>query len=138
MTDSPKGEDIIFSYNFLYHLNPIIHWKNGLIAYDSSVITSSTSNDFATAVRSVTLVGKVKKPSLPSCPLSNYFHQEIKDVGEYVAISSLHLFQGNMDLPPLSFPASLVEKWDDEEEPEEIAAVLKVVPPAYKHYLDVF
>ncbi|MBW0532850.1 hypothetical protein O181_072565 [Austropuccinia psidii MF-1] len=43
-----------------------------------------------------------------------------------------------MDLPPLSFHASLEEKWDEEEEPEEIETVSKVVPPAYHQYLDVF
>ncbi|MBW0471082.1 hypothetical protein O181_010797 [Austropuccinia psidii MF-1] len=43
-----------------------------------------------------------------------------------------------MDLPPLSFHASLEEQWDEEEEPEGIATVLKVVPPAYHQYLDVF
>ncbi|MBW0505306.1 hypothetical protein O181_045021 [Austropuccinia psidii MF-1] len=43
-----------------------------------------------------------------------------------------------MDLPPLSFHASLEEHWDEEEEPEEIETVLKVVPPAYHQYLDVF
>ncbi|MBW0587301.1 hypothetical protein O181_127016 [Austropuccinia psidii MF-1] len=43
-----------------------------------------------------------------------------------------------MDLPPLSFHASLEEQWDEEEEPEEIEAVLKAVPPAYHKYLDVF
>ncbi|MBW0464490.1 hypothetical protein O181_004205 [Austropuccinia psidii MF-1] len=43
-----------------------------------------------------------------------------------------------MDLPPLSFHASLEEKWDEEEEPEEIETVLKVVPPPYHHNLDVF
>ncbi|MBW0495158.1 hypothetical protein O181_034873 [Austropuccinia psidii MF-1] len=43
-----------------------------------------------------------------------------------------------MDLPPLSFHASLEEKWDEKEEPEEIETVLKVVPPAYHQYLDVF
>ncbi|MBW0527072.1 hypothetical protein O181_066787 [Austropuccinia psidii MF-1] len=43
-----------------------------------------------------------------------------------------------MDLPPLSFHASLKEQWDKEEEPEEIETVLKVVPPAYHQYLDVF
>ncbi|MBW0530692.1 hypothetical protein O181_070407 [Austropuccinia psidii MF-1] len=43
-----------------------------------------------------------------------------------------------MDLPPLSFHASLEEQWYEEEEPEEIKAVLKVVPPAYHQYLDVF
>ncbi|MBW0574668.1 hypothetical protein O181_114383 [Austropuccinia psidii MF-1] len=37
-----------------------------------------------------------------------------------------------MDLPPLSFHASL------EEETEEIKTVLKVVPPVYNQYLDLF
>ncbi|MBW0560455.1 hypothetical protein O181_100170 [Austropuccinia psidii MF-1] len=64
--------------------------------------------------------------------------KEIKDVGEDVSISSLNLFQGDMDLPLLSFHASLEEKWDEEEEPEEIETVLKVVPPSYHQYLDVF
>ncbi|MBW0550254.1 hypothetical protein O181_089969 [Austropuccinia psidii MF-1] len=31
-----------------------------------------------------------------------------------------------------------VALWDDEEEPEEIETVLKVVPPVYHQYLDVF
>ncbi|MBW0493832.1 hypothetical protein O181_033547 [Austropuccinia psidii MF-1] len=43
-----------------------------------------------------------------------------------------------MDLPPLSFHASLEEQWDEEEDPEEIETVLKVVPPSYHQYLDVF
>ncbi|MBW0517148.1 hypothetical protein O181_056863 [Austropuccinia psidii MF-1] len=42
-----------------------------------------------------------------------------------------------MDLTPLSFHASPEEKWDEEEEPEEIETVFKVVPPAYHQYLDV-
>ncbi|MBW0574892.1 hypothetical protein O181_114607, partial [Austropuccinia psidii MF-1] len=108
-------------------------------------------NDFTTAVNSVALVGELKTPSLPPSvhnpsifpsqsllPYRDEVFKEIKDVGEDVAISSLHLFQGDMDLPPLSFHASLEEQWDEEEEPEEIETVLKVVPPAYHHYLDVF
>ncbi|MBW0503443.1 hypothetical protein O181_043158 [Austropuccinia psidii MF-1] len=43
-----------------------------------------------------------------------------------------------MDLTPLSFHASLEEQWDEEEETEEIETVLKVVPPAYCQFLDVF
>ncbi|MBW0503046.1 hypothetical protein O181_042761 [Austropuccinia psidii MF-1] len=43
-----------------------------------------------------------------------------------------------MDLPTLSFHAFLEEQWDEEEEPEEIETVLKVVPPAYHQYLEVF
>ncbi|MBW0508568.1 hypothetical protein O181_048283 [Austropuccinia psidii MF-1] len=62
----------------------------------------------------------------------------MKDFGEDVAISSLHLFQGDMDPPPLSFHASLEEQWDVEEEKEEIETVLNVVPPSYHQYLDVF
>ncbi|MBW0532975.1 hypothetical protein O181_072690, partial [Austropuccinia psidii MF-1] len=148
---SPKGEDLILNYDFLYHFTPIIDWKNGLITYDSSGIILSTGNDFSTAVNSVAVVGKLKTPCLPSSvhipsiipsqsllPLRDKVFKEIKDVGEDVSISSLHLFQGDMDLPPLSFHASLEEQWDEEEEPEEIVTVLKVVPPAYHHYLDVF
>ncbi|MBW0524257.1 hypothetical protein O181_063972 [Austropuccinia psidii MF-1] len=124
--DSPKGEDLILGYDFLYLFKPIINWKNGLITYDSSHkdssgIKSYASNALAAAVNSVALVFK-----------------EIKDVGEDVASSSLHLFKGDKNLPPLSFHASLEEQWDEEEEPEEIEDVLKVVPPACHHYLDVF
>ncbi|MBW0568498.1 hypothetical protein O181_108213, partial [Austropuccinia psidii MF-1] len=43
-----------------------------------------------------------------------------------------------MDIPTLSFHASLEEQWDEEEDPEEIETVLKVVPPVYHQYLDVF
>ncbi|MBW0522339.1 hypothetical protein O181_062054 [Austropuccinia psidii MF-1] len=149
--DSPKGEDLILGYDFLYHFDPIIDWKNGLITYDSShngssAINYSASKALATAVNSVALVGELKTLSLtssvhipsiiPSQPLlksRDEFFKEIKDVGKDVAISSLPLFQGDMDLPPLYFHASL-----EEEEPEEIETVLKVVPPAYHQYLDVF
>ncbi|MBW0508206.1 hypothetical protein O181_047921 [Austropuccinia psidii MF-1] len=68
--DSLKGEDLILGYDFLYNFNGIINWKNGLITYDSSHkyssgIVSSTSNDFATSVNSVALVGELETPSLP-------------------------------------------------------------------------
>ncbi|MBW0543971.1 hypothetical protein O181_083686 [Austropuccinia psidii MF-1] len=103
--DSPKGEDLILGYDFLYHFNPIIDWKNGLITYDSrhkysSGILPSASNVFATPFNSVALVGELKIPSLPSSvhipsiipsqsllSLRDEFFKEIKDVGEDVAIS---------------------------------------------------
>ncbi|MBW0504257.1 hypothetical protein O181_043972 [Austropuccinia psidii MF-1] len=43
-----------------------------------------------------------------------------------------------MDLPPLSFHASLEEHLDEKEEQEEAETVLRIVPPAYNQYLDVF
>ncbi|MBW0469344.1 hypothetical protein O181_009059 [Austropuccinia psidii MF-1] len=43
-----------------------------------------------------------------------------------------------MDLPPLSFHASLEKQSDDVEEPEKCETMMKVVPPAYHNYLDVF
>ncbi|MBW0498374.1 hypothetical protein O181_038089 [Austropuccinia psidii MF-1] len=52
-------------------------------------------------------------------------------------MSSLHLFQGDRDLPPLSFHASLEYQWDEEEVPEETETVLKVFHPAYHQYLDI-
>ncbi|MBW0484229.1 hypothetical protein O181_023944 [Austropuccinia psidii MF-1] len=148
--DSPKGEYLILGYDFLHHFNPIIDWKNGFITYYSSGINSSTGDDLSTAIKSVSQVGELKKPSLPysfhipsiipSKPLlqsRDEFFKEIKDVGEDFAISSLHLFQGYTDLPPLSFHTSLEEKWDEDKEPEESETVMKVVPPFYHQYLDV-
>ncbi|MBW0509115.1 hypothetical protein O181_048830 [Austropuccinia psidii MF-1] len=43
-----------------------------------------------------------------------------------------------MDLPPLSYHDSLEELWDEEEEPEEVEAVMKVFPSFYHQYLDLF
>ncbi|MBW0579673.1 hypothetical protein O181_119388 [Austropuccinia psidii MF-1] len=43
-----------------------------------------------------------------------------------------------MDLPPSSYHDSLEELWDEEEEPEEIGTVMKVVPSVYHQYLDIF
>ncbi|MBW0511988.1 hypothetical protein O181_051703 [Austropuccinia psidii MF-1] len=98
--DSPKGEDLILGYDFLYHFNPIIDWKNVLITHDfghkdSGGITSSTSNAFATAVNSVSLAGELKTPSLPPSVIPSQslllsrdeVFKDIKDVVEDVAIS---------------------------------------------------
>ncbi|MBW0559962.1 hypothetical protein O181_099677 [Austropuccinia psidii MF-1] len=43
-----------------------------------------------------------------------------------------------MDLPPSSYHDSLEELWNEEEEPEEVKTVMKVVPSVYNQYLDVF
>ncbi|MBW0569165.1 hypothetical protein O181_108880 [Austropuccinia psidii MF-1] len=43
-----------------------------------------------------------------------------------------------MDLPLSSYHDSLEELWDEEEEPEEVETVMKVVPSVYHQYLDVF
>ncbi|MBW0487469.1 hypothetical protein O181_027184 [Austropuccinia psidii MF-1] len=69
--NSPKGEDLVLGYEFLYHFNPIIDCKNELITYDSSHkdssgIKYSAINALAAAVNSVSLVGELKTPSPPS------------------------------------------------------------------------
>ncbi|MBW0538949.1 hypothetical protein O181_078664 [Austropuccinia psidii MF-1] len=43
-----------------------------------------------------------------------------------------------MDLPPSSYHNSLEEFWDEEEDPEEIETVMKVVPSVYHQYLNLF
>ncbi|MBW0473395.1 hypothetical protein O181_013110 [Austropuccinia psidii MF-1] len=43
-----------------------------------------------------------------------------------------------MDLSPASSHDSLEELWDEEEKPEEIETMTKVVPSVYHQYLDVF
>ncbi|MBW0498350.1 hypothetical protein O181_038065 [Austropuccinia psidii MF-1] len=119
---------MVLGYDFLYHVNPINDCKNGFITYyashkDSSGISSSTSNGLATDVNSFSLVGDLKTPSLPSSvnipsliPSESLLQsraevfKERKCFGEDVAISSLHLFHGDKDLPPLSFHASMKEQ----------------------------
>ncbi|MBW0553096.1 hypothetical protein O181_092811 [Austropuccinia psidii MF-1] len=43
-----------------------------------------------------------------------------------------------MDLPPSSYHDSLEELCDEEEEPEEVETMIKVVTSVYHQYLDVF
>ncbi|MBW0533463.1 hypothetical protein O181_073178 [Austropuccinia psidii MF-1] len=43
-----------------------------------------------------------------------------------------------MDLPPSSYHDSLEKLWDKDKEQEEMETMMKVVPAAYHHYLDVF
>ncbi|MBW0555178.1 hypothetical protein O181_094893 [Austropuccinia psidii MF-1] len=126
IVDSPEGEDLILGYDLLYHFNPMIDWENVFITYDSSGINSSTSNELATAVNSVSLVGELKIPCLPASvhipsimPSQSLLlsrDEVFKDIKD-VSISSLNLFQGDMDLPPLYFHAYLEKQWDEEEEP---------------------
>ncbi|MBW0472834.1 hypothetical protein O181_012549 [Austropuccinia psidii MF-1] len=116
--------------------------------YDRS---KSFINDFCSAKSCAALVGDSRTPSFPSSvhiPSLNS-HQslissrdevfkEIKDFGEDNSVSSLHLFLGNMNLPTSSYHDSLEELWDEEEDPEEIETMMKVVPFVYQQYVDVF
>ncbi|MBW0519445.1 hypothetical protein O181_059160 [Austropuccinia psidii MF-1] len=43
-----------------------------------------------------------------------------------------------MDLPPSFSHDSLEEFWDEEEKPEDVETVMKVVPSVYHQYLDLF
>ncbi|MBW0467951.1 hypothetical protein O181_007666 [Austropuccinia psidii MF-1] len=110
--DTPKGEDLILGFDFLHHFNPSIDW----------------SNDLSSAKSWVALVGYSRTPSFPLSVhiLSLDSHQsllssidevfkETKAVGEDNSVSSIHLFFGNMDLPPSSYHNSLEELWDEEE-----------------------
>ncbi|MBW0591885.1 hypothetical protein O181_131600 [Austropuccinia psidii MF-1] len=115
--------------------------------YDPS---KSFSNEFS-SISWAALVGYSKTPSLSSSihiPSLDSHHsllsyrdevfKEIQDVGEDDSVSSLHLFFENMDPPTSPYHDSLDELWNEEEEAEEIEAVMKVVPSAYHQYFDVF
>ncbi|MBW0464011.1 hypothetical protein O181_003726 [Austropuccinia psidii MF-1] len=154
--DNPKGEDIILGFDFLNHLNPSIDWRQGLITFNSDhkdycEPSKSFSNDFPSAKSCAALVGDSRTPSFPSSVHIPSFNshlslllsrdevfKDIQDVGEDNSVSSLHLFFGNMDLPPSSYCDSLEELWDEEEELEEVENVFKVVTSAYHLYLNVF
>ncbi|MBW0575711.1 hypothetical protein O181_115426 [Austropuccinia psidii MF-1] len=153
--DTPKGEDLILGFDFLNHFNPSIDWRQGLITFNADQKdyydpSNSFSNNCSSAKSCAALVGDSRTPSIPysvhipslnshkSLPSSrDEVFKEIQDVGENNSVSLLHLFFGNMALPPSSYHDSLEELWDEEEEPEEIEAVMKVVTSVYHQYLDV-
>ncbi|MBW0549380.1 hypothetical protein O181_089095 [Austropuccinia psidii MF-1] len=154
--DTPTGEDLILGFDFLNDSNPFIDWRQRLITFNSdhkdyNDPSISFSNDFSSSKSCAALVGDSRTPSFPSSvniPSLNSpksllssrgeVFKEIQDFGEDNSVSSLHLFFGNMDLLPSSYHDSLKELWDEEEEPDEIETVMKVVPPVYHQCLDVF
>ncbi|MBW0478617.1 hypothetical protein O181_018332 [Austropuccinia psidii MF-1] len=125
--DTPKGEDLILSFYFLNHFNSYIDWRQGWITFnpdhkDYYDPSNSFSNDFF--------------PAKSCAPLVVF--KEIQEFREDNSVTSLHLFFGNIGLPPSSYHESLEELWNEEEEPEEIENEMKVVPSSYHKYLDVF
>ncbi|MBW0501726.1 hypothetical protein O181_041441 [Austropuccinia psidii MF-1] len=153
--DAPKGEDLILGFDFLHHFYPSIDLRQGLISFNSDNKdyydpSKSFSNDFSSAKSCAALFGDSRAPSFPS-----YFHipsldshqsllsfkdevfKEIQDFEEDNYVYSLHLFFGKMDLPPSSYHESPKKLWQEEEEPEEIETMMKVVPPAYHQSLNV-
>ncbi|MBW0495288.1 hypothetical protein O181_035003 [Austropuccinia psidii MF-1] len=154
--DTPKGEDLISCFDLLNHLNPSSNWRQGLIIFnadhkDYHDCSNFFSNDFSSAKsfsdlvvysRTQSFPPSVHIPSLKSntslMSSRDELFKEIQDVGEDNSVSLLHLFFGNMDLPPSSYHDSLEELCDEEEEPEEQETMRKVVPSAYHQYLNVF
>ncbi|MBW0533999.1 hypothetical protein O181_073714 [Austropuccinia psidii MF-1] len=124
-----KGEDLILGFDFLNHFNPSIYWRQGLITFnadhkDYSDPSIFFCNDLSSAKSYAALVGDSRTPSFPSSvhipsinppqslPLyGGEVFKEIQDVGEDNSASSLHLFFGNMDLPPSSYHDSLEDLW---------------------------
>ncbi|MBW0531560.1 hypothetical protein O181_071275 [Austropuccinia psidii MF-1] len=153
--DTPKGEDLILGFDFLNNFIPSIDWRQGLITFNAdhkaySDPSNSFCNVFSSAKLCAALIGDSKSSSFPSSvhissinspqslPLSgDEVFKEIQDSGEDNSVSSLHLFLGNMDLPPSSYHDSLEELWDEEEEPKEIKTIFRVVPSTYHQYLNV-
>ncbi|MBW0544935.1 hypothetical protein O181_084650 [Austropuccinia psidii MF-1] len=116
--DTPKGEDLILGFDFLNNLNPSIDWRQGLIIFNSDhkdyYDPSNLFSNYSSSAKSCeALVGDSITPLFPSSvhipPLNSHtsllssrdkVFKDIQDVGEDHSVSSLHLFFGNMDLPP--------------------------------------
>ncbi|MBW0499880.1 hypothetical protein O181_039595 [Austropuccinia psidii MF-1] len=134
--DTHKGEDPILGFDFLNHFNPSIDWRQGVITFnfdhkDYHDPSNSFINSFSSAKSCAALVVDFRTPSIPSSVhipslnshtslISSRYEvfKEIQDVEVDNSVSSLHLFFGNMDLPPSSYHDSLEEFWEEEEEPE--------------------
>ncbi|MBW0490767.1 hypothetical protein O181_030482 [Austropuccinia psidii MF-1] len=120
LIDTPKGEDLILAFHFLNNFNPSIDWIQGLITFNADQKdyydpSNSFSNDLSSAKSCAALVGDSRTPSFPSSvhipslishpsllPYRDEVFKEIQDVGEDNSVSSIHLFFGNIYLPPSS------------------------------------
>ncbi|MBW0467579.1 hypothetical protein O181_007294 [Austropuccinia psidii MF-1] len=68
VTDTPKGEDLIWGFDFVNNFNPSIDWREGLITFNSNnqdyhYPSNSVSNDFSSAKSFEALVGDSRTPS---------------------------------------------------------------------------
>ncbi|MBW0544086.1 hypothetical protein O181_083801 [Austropuccinia psidii MF-1] len=147
--DSSESSSLFVTHHTKYMRQGLINFNSDHKDYHHP--SKSFSNDFSSAKSCAALVVDSRTPSFPSSvhiPSLN-FHQsllpsrdevfkEIQDVGDDNSVSSLHLFFGNMDLPPSSYHDSLEQLWDEEEEPEEIETMMNIFPYFYHQYLDVF
>ncbi|MBW0476377.1 hypothetical protein O181_016092 [Austropuccinia psidii MF-1] len=154
--DTPKKEDLILSFESLNHFNPSIDSRQGMITFnadhkDYDDPSKSFSNEFSFAKYCASLAGSSRAPTFPySVNIASFnshtlllssrdeVFKEIQDVEEDNSVSSFHIFFGNMDLPPSYYHDSLEELWDEEEEPEEVETVMRIIPSAYHQYLDLF
>ncbi|MBW0508159.1 hypothetical protein O181_047874 [Austropuccinia psidii MF-1] len=125
--DTPKGEDLILSFDFFNHFDPSIDWRQGLITFNSDHkdyhdSSKSFSNDFSSERSCAALVGDSRTPSFQSSvhipSLNSHMSllssrgevfKVIQYFGEDNSVSSIHLFFGNMDLPRLSYHDSMKE-----------------------------
>ncbi|MBW0541065.1 hypothetical protein O181_080780 [Austropuccinia psidii MF-1] len=69
--DTPKGEDLILGFDFLYHFNQSIDWRQGLITFNADHKdyynpSNSFSNEFSSSKSCEALVGDSRTPSFPS------------------------------------------------------------------------
>ncbi|MBW0506822.1 hypothetical protein O181_046537 [Austropuccinia psidii MF-1] len=129
--DTSKGEDLILGFDFLNHFNPSIYWRQGLITFSADHknyydLSKYFINDFSSAKSCADLVGDSRTPSFPSsvhipCPNSHMSLLSSRD----------EVFKEIQDHD------SLEELWHEEEDPEEVGTMMKVVPSVYHHYLDV-
>ncbi|MBW0553519.1 hypothetical protein O181_093234 [Austropuccinia psidii MF-1] len=135
--DTSKGEDIILGFDFLNHVNPYIDWRQGLVAFNADHKdyydpSKYFSNYFFLAKSCEAMVSDSRSLSFPSSfhipslnshtlflPSRDEVFKEIQNVGKENSVYSLHLFFGNMDIPPSSYHDFLEELWDGEE-PEEV------------------
>ncbi|MBW0467346.1 hypothetical protein O181_007061 [Austropuccinia psidii MF-1] len=137
--ESPNGEDLILGYDFLYPFNPLMDWKNLFITYDSSYkdysgIDLSTSNDFATAFNSVSLVKSEKFP--PHCACDH--HIELEGPLPQEALSQLKLLKEAFTTAPIlsHFNPSLPTIEETYASDNPLGAVLSQVNDSGKHPIE--
>ncbi|MBW0512137.1 hypothetical protein O181_051852, partial [Austropuccinia psidii MF-1] len=127
------GEELILCFDFLNHFDLSFDWRQGLITFNADYkdyyySSKSFSEEFSSAKSCAALVGDSRTPSVPSS-----VHIPSLNSHSSLLYTSDEVFKEIKD-----FVEDKSEFWEEEEEPEEVETVIKVVPSAYHQYLDVF
>ena len=131
ITILPRNVPVVLGMDFLRATRPDFNWDDGRLSFDPSIGLSPLPANSSAAPVNVSLAH-----SSASSAHSRAF------TGQDVAINALVTATPAQSISCISHAGAISEDlshfFDPDEDPDDIADTLRIVPPAYHSYMDVF